>query len=80
MRLGAAGEADVEETVLEVEETSLGSDDEGDVEETSLDSEDECEGDGRRRLWRFRSGSPVTKSDPLPIVDTVEMMLKLDEE
>ena len=67
MRLGAAGEGDVEETVLEVEEISLG-------------SKDESVGDESPRLWRFRSGSPVTEPDPLPIVDTVEVMLKLDEE
>ena len=78
--LGSNDEGDDEETVLEVEENSLGSYDQGDVEETPLRSEDECEGDGSQRLWRFRSGSPVTEPDPLPIVDTVEMMLKLDEE
>ena len=58
---------EAEETVLEVEEISLG-------------SKDESKNDESPRLWRFRSGSPVTKSDPLPIVDTVEMMLKLDED
>ena len=50
------------------------------VKETSRGTEDECEGDGSQRLWRFRSGSPVTEPDPLPIVDTVEKMLKLDED
>ncbi len=69
--LGAADEGDVEGTALEVEETVLG------VEETPRGTEDDCEGDGRRRLWRFRSGSPVTEPDPLSIVD---MMLKLNEE
>ena len=49
-------------------------------DEARLGSEDDCEGDGRRRLWRFRSGSPVTEPDPFTIVDTVDMMLKLDEE
>ena len=68
--LGAGDEGDVGKTVLDVEETVL------EVEETPQGIEDDCEGDGGRRLWRFRSGSPVTEPDSLSIVYE---MLKLDE-
>ena len=59
---GAADEGDVEETADE-------------VEETPPDSEDE--GDGGRRLWRFRSGSPAIEVDSLAIVDILDVMLEL---
>ena len=62
LELGAADEGDVEETADE-------------FQETPLDSEDE--GDGGRRLWRFRSGSPVIEPDLLVMIDTLDVMLKL---
>ena len=71
--LGATDEGDIKGILLEVEETVL------EVEETPRGTEDDCEGEGvgRRRLWRFLSGSPVTEPDSLSIV---EMILKLNEE
>ena len=90
MGLGAADEDDGAETALEVEKIALKLEEtffwveelflnteESSVEigETPPGTEDDCEGDGGRRLWRFRSGSPVTEPDLLVIFATVEKML-----
>lgn len=90
MGLGAADEGDVADAAVEVEEIALKFEaaflrveklflntEESSLEigETPPGTEDDCGGDGGRRLWRFRSGSPVTEPDLLVIFATIEKML-----
>ena len=90
MGLGAADEGDVADAAVEVEEIALKFEAAFlrveklslkievmslEIENPPRGTEDDCGGDGGRRLWRFRSGSPVTEPDLLVIFATVEKML-----